>query len=272
MLEQQCQLVLAADQRQLRRLAELGRRGVQGGDRRPDRHRLVAALEREQAGAAVGDGAAGEPLGGVGDQDRAGRGRLLDAGARGDQVAGDPAGTRRLRGLGRGDRPPARGAGADQRLAGGYRDAQAHLWHAPSGAARARTGPRPLAQQRVADGQGRPHRPLGVVLAGPRHPEHGDRGAADHLLDRAAVALDLGAGPLEVAGQHAADVLGVTLAELGDGLVDVREEHGDDLALGAVRRLPGSLRHRTCREGSRGMARQEGEAASEPPTTRRRTR
>ncbi len=41
----------------------------------------------------------------------------------------------------------------------------------------------------------RPHGPLGVVLLRDRRPPDRHHGVADELLDRAAVALDHGAGP-----------------------------------------------------------------------------
>ena len=65
----------------------------------------------------------------------------------------------------------------------------------------------------VADGvdevEGRPHRPLGVVLVGDRRAPDGHHGVADELLDRAAVALDDLAAQVEVARQELADLLRV---------------------------------------------------------------
>jgi hypothetical protein len=114
--------------------------------------------------------------------------------------------------------PRRAAAGRDQRLAGGDRDADL----------------RPAAE-RVADGQRRPHSALGVVLTGVRHPEDGHHGAADGVLHHAAEAGDLGMHPLQVPLEHAGDVLRVTLARIAGRLVDLAEQHGDELALGRPR-------------------------------------
>ena len=70
-----------------------------------------------------------------------------------------------------------------------------------------------------------------VVLVHLRHAEDGHHGVADELLDHSAVALDCGAGDVEVAGEHAAEALRIeTLAECGRAR-DVAEQDGDRLPL-----------------------------------------
>src|SRR6266540_3298331 len=158
------------------------------------------------------------PLGRLGDEHGADRRGLLQPRAGGDEVAGDPAGAGPLQ-------RAVAGARVDQRLAGGHGDAELHVL--PRGA---------VAAECLADGEGGAHRPLGVVLTGAGHAADGHGGAADGVLDRAAEALHLAADPLQVAGEHVGDVLGVPLVvvELGRvQLVDVAEQHGDELALGA---------------------------------------
>jgi hypothetical protein len=56
-----------------------------------------------------------------------------------------------------------------------------------------RSASSPSASSRVADGERRADRPLGVVLVGDRRPEHGHDGVADELLHRPAAAVELGA-------------------------------------------------------------------------------
>jgi hypothetical protein len=64
-----------------------------------------------------------------------------------------------------------------------------------------------------------------------RAPQGHDR-VADELLDHAAVALDGGPGPLEVAGEDLAYLFGVArLGERGEAN-QVGEEHGDQAAFG----------------------------------------
>ncbi len=199
-VEQRAELAVSAHQRHRARGGEPS--AVARLQRAPHGHRLGPPGERQQAGRPVADYPGGGALGRLRHQHGAGRRGLLEAQAGGHQVAGDPRG------------PDARG---DQRLAGGDRDAQL----------------RPAAE-RVADAQRRADRALGVVLAGLGHAEHGHGGAAEGVLHAAAEAGDLGARPLQVPLQHAGDVLGVALARLARGLVDLREQHRDELALGAA--------------------------------------
>ncbi len=60
--------------------------------------------------------------------------------------------------------------------------------------------------------------------------EHSDDGVTDELLDAASDALDVVACHLEVAGQHPADVLGVSRLRSGGEPHEVAEQHRDDLA------------------------------------------
>ena len=87
-----------------------------------------------------------------------------------------------------------------------------------------------------ADGEGSSHGPLGIVLVGDRRTEQRHGGVADELLDRPAVALELGADALVVAAEHGSHVLGIhPLGTLG-GPDQVAEEDGDDLPLLACAR------------------------------------
>jgi hypothetical protein len=63
--------------------------------------------------------------------------------------------------------------------------------------------------QRVAHLGGGPHRPQGIVLVQRRRAEHRHHGVPDELLDGAAVRLDDALHPLEVAGEHDPQPLGV---------------------------------------------------------------
>ena len=62
---------------------------------------------------------------------------------------------------------------------------------------------------RVDDLEGRADAALGVVLVGDRGAPDRHHRVADELLDRAAVALDLLPGGVEVPAQQLADLLGV---------------------------------------------------------------
>ena len=218
-LQQQAQLAVAADQRH-----RPGGQAVHAGavarlQGAPHAHRPGPPGQGEQAGRAVADRPLGRPAGRLRHQHRpAGRG-LLEPGAGRHRVARDPH------------------AVGDQRLPGGHGDPQLHpvpilRW--------AVGGTRLPAGQRVADGQGGPDRPLGVVLAGLGDPEGGHGDAADGVLDGAAEALDLGPDPVQVPVEHAGDVLGVALGGLAERLVDLGEQHRDELALDAAAALGGA--------------------------------
>ena len=105
--------------------------------------------------------------------------------------------------------------------------------------------------QGVADREGGADRALGIVLVRHRRTEHGHHCVADVLLERAAVALELLAHSCDLRTDGRAHVFGIALVRAGRGVHDVREEHGDDLALltgpcgdcrPAVRAVTGAVR------------------------------
>ena len=87
----------------------------------------------------------------------------------------------------------------------------------------------------VADDEGGPHRALGIVLVRNRRSEEGHHRIADELLDRPAVALELGAQAGVIRLEHRADILGVHLLGSAREADEVGEENGHDLALLACR-------------------------------------
>ena len=91
----------------------------------------------------------------------------------------------------------------------------------------------PSSSGEVADGERRAHGPLGVVLVGGRRPEERHHGIADELLDRAAVALELGADARVVGTEDRLDVLRVERLRPRREAHEVAEDDRDDLALAA---------------------------------------
>ena len=180
------------------------------GQRRPGRKR-VAGARLARAEGAVGDRPLGGPPGRLRHQHGPVRDQLLQPGGGAHGVADDP--------LAAGPGP----GGPHQRLPGGH--GRLHPDRRPSG---------PRRRQGVADGQGGPHRPLGVVVAGPGDAEHGHGAPADGLLDHAAVGLDLGPHQGQSAREQPSGVLRVHLGEAFAGFVDVDQQDGDELALGAA--------------------------------------
>ncbi len=83
----------------------------------------------------------------------------------------------------------------------------------------------------LSDGQRSADGALGIVLAGGRRAKDGHHGVADELLHRAAVALELEADALVVAGEDRSDVLGVELFRLRREADEIGEEDADDLPL-----------------------------------------
>ena len=109
-----------------------------------------------------------------------------------------------------------------------------------------------LLERPVADRERRANRPLGIVLVRRRRAEERHHRVADELLDRAAVALELGADVPVVAAELGGDVLGVDLLGARREADEVGEEDGDDLPLPAAlchaaesRLRPGSALPRT---------------------------
>ena len=84
---------------------------------------------------------------------------------------------------------------------------------------------------RLPDGQGRAHGPLRIVLVGDRGAEEGDGGVADELLHRSAEALELGAHPGVVRGEHAANLLGIEPFRPGGEADEICKEDADGLSL-----------------------------------------
>ena len=193
-----------------------GGRAGPGRERRPREHR-VAAPRRGLAGRAVGDRPLGGPAGRLRHQHRPGRGQLLEPGRRPHGLAGDP--------------PPGGRVASwpDQHLPGGHGRLDPHRPSVPG-----RHG-----------GQGGPHGPLGVVVAGAGDAEQGDGAAAEGLGDDPAVGLDLGPDPAQRARQQPPGVLRVEVGEALAGLVDVDQQDGDELAFGTARgaRWPGGAGH-----------------------------
>ena len=83
----------------------------------------------------------------------------------------------------------------------------------------------------------RPHRPEGVVFVGEREAEDGHHGVTDELLDRAAVPFQHRAHPLVPARHHPAERLRIEPLAERRRLDQIAEEHGDDLAHRARRRM-----------------------------------
>ena len=94
----------------------------------------------------------------------------------------------------------------------------------------------------VADRERRAHGALGVVLVRDRRAEHRHHRVADELLDRAAVALELGAQARVVRREHRAHVLRVEPFGARRRADEVGEEDRDDLPLLARRRRLGRER------------------------------
>ena len=104
---------------------------------------------------------------------------------------------------------------ADERLAGRDPDPQLEL----------------LLEREVADRERRADGALGIVLVGGRRAEERHHRVADELLDRAAVALELGADALVVRAEERLDVLGVERLRACGEADEVAEDDRDDLAL-----------------------------------------
>jgi hypothetical protein len=177
----------------------------------PDGHRGGLALDPDRGERLVVDQPAGRPEGRLADQDATDRGDGLQPGGGVGHVPGEEVLA-----------PLGDGVQQDHRLTGGDRD--------PDGQAQPGACPvEPL--DRLDHVQGRPDRPLGVVLVRRRDAEHPDDRVPDELLDGAAVAFDLPAGPVVVGAEAGLDLLGVGLVGRGGEPDQVADEHADDLAL-----------------------------------------
>jgi class 3 adenylate cyclase len=104
---------------------------------------------------------------------------------------------------------------------------------------------------RLADRERGAHRPLGVVLVRQRGAEERHHGVADELLDRAPVALELGADTCPVRSLEGAHLFRIELLGAGGEADQVGEQDGQDLALLAGRRgFGGERRGAACAEAS----------------------
>ncbi len=207
-LEQERALVLAADERRVRRglgLADAAPRVR----RAPDGDRIRLALRDDRLEGLVGDRALRRPHRRLVDEDVAHRSGRLQAGGDVDDVARDDAlaalraRTERDDGL----------AGRDRGAHGELETFLAELL------------------DRLEDPEPGADRALGVVLVGDGSPEDGHDRVADELLDGPAEPLDVGLHPLVVGAQRRPHVLRVGPVGAAGEPDEVDEQHGDDLAL-----------------------------------------
>ena len=196
------QLLLAADEGPVVRTAAASRPRRTPGDRAVGLDRLRTASNLDLADRLVAGSLAGERVRGGVDQQPTGWRVALEAGGGVDEVAGDHALADR--------------AERDRRLPGGDRRA--------GGQRGARCGTREPSDG-IDQRQPGPDRAVGVVLVCHRRTPHGHDRVADELLDRAAVRRDDGAGSLEVARLHGADLLGIEPLREGREADDVTEQH-----------------------------------------------
>jgi hypothetical protein len=175
-----------------------------------DRRRL--ALGPVAAGGPVPDRVLGPPLGLLGDQDHPRRGEVGQPGGHVDRVAEDREPARLARG---GDHDLARvDAGVDV----GVADASTALAQRPGV---------------VADREGRPDGPLGVVLVRGGDAEHGHEPVTHDMRDRPAVLLDNPPHVVQAGPDEGVDLLGVQRGRERGEAGEVREQQRDQLALAA---------------------------------------
>ncbi len=201
---EQPQLVVAADERRLERLAATAAPLGDDPQRDEGRDRARLALERLLAGGLEGDRPRGRSPGRLADEHGSRGGRRLEPGRRVDEVAGHEA----LVGRAQRDRGLA-GQDAGPRLDARAEDAD-----------------------RVDQLEAGPHGSLGVVLVGRRGAPDGHHRVADELLDGAAVAADDVRGELEVPAQGLAHLLRVAALREGREADQVREQDRHDPPLG----------------------------------------
>ena len=91
----------------------------------------------------------------------------------------------------------------------------------------------PFVDRELANGERRPHRALGVVLVRDGRAEQRHDGVADELLDRTAVAFELGSNAGVVRTENRRHVLGIQGLRLPREADEVAEDDGDDLAFRA---------------------------------------
>jgi hypothetical protein len=182
-------------------------------DRRPHVDGLRLALRVDAGRLAIRDDRAGRFVRPTIDKHTVRRGGRLEARGRIQHVAGRK-GVAALRG----------GVKPHDCLAGGHRQAHTQL---------------PLLHDPVADGYGRAHGALWVVLVGHRCAEDRHDGIADELLDRAPVGLEIGSQLIVVRGQERLDVLRIERVGARGEPDEVGEDHADDLPF-----APDPRRHR----------------------------
>ena len=172
------------------------------------RDRFGLALEIERGDGVDVDGIPDEAVGRLAEQDLAGLRGLLEP--RGD-----------VHGVARDQALAGRGVPGDD-LPGVHADPRGQLDPVVALELGVQLGEGVVHAGRGDDGSER------VVLVQPREAEHRHHGVADELLDGPLVGLDHGGHPVEVAGHHAAEGLGVEpLTERG-GLGHVGEDDRDD--------------------------------------------
>ncbi len=182
----------------------------------PDRDGIGLALDLDRVHRLVVDHLVGRPPRPLADHHRPGGRDLLEARRGVHHVAGDHPLT-------------LFGAGAEghDRLAGVHRDADREVG-VGAGLVQLVEG--------LDDPQAGADRPLGIVLVGDRRPEDGHDRVTDELLDRAAVAFDLGPQQGVVRAQGGQHLLRIGAVRGGREADQVGEEDRDDLPLLAARR------------------------------------
>ena len=151
-------------------------------------------------------------------------------------------------------------------LAGVHTDAEADRGGVASLDVRSERG------ERVANGEGRSHRPLGVVVVRERDAEDREHGIADELLAEPSEPLDLGVDQLEQLPLDHPELLGIDPRAQGRRAGEVREEDGDDPPLLVLRdgHAPPAARleRRAAGGAERGIGRRLGPAGRADPDER----
>ena len=187
-----------------------------------DLHRLLAPAHGHRAGRLHGDVSAHGLLGGSADQHGAGRGEGLEA--RGDVHRVADSGQVGV--AARAELPHHHDAGA-------HADAHPHERVAALG---------PLPRDALLQGQGREHRPQGVVLVGRGGADQRQEAVAQVLVDRSAEPPDLLARDLEEAVEHLVHRLLADPLGHGGGADHVAEDRGQDPPLARLLALAGQPR------------------------------
>ena len=187
-----------------------------GGDR------IALALDGERTGRQQPQLAPHQTRGGLGDQDLAGRGGLLQPGGDVGRVADGGVVHAQV---------VADGADHDEARV------ESHA-HGQLGA-RPEAGVRAAILQRTADLEGGHGRAAGVVLVGQRRAEQRHEAVAEELVDGALVAMDLGQRQLEESIEQIVHRVGAEPLGQRGRADQVAEQHGDRLPLAGQRRPRG---------------------------------